>query len=196
MDNFDTNSDGKLSNSELGNIKVIEPGVGSAPGLLDKRFTNLKGIEYFYALEELRLYWGTSELTSLDVSHNPKLKILFVYNDVYYDGWREDWAMLNNLTSLDLSNNPELEELDVSGNLLTSLDLSNNPNLKKVWVVANDISNLNISNNPNLEYLDCSNNLLSSINLSGTPNLSDLYCDEGITIIGAPSGININDGQG
>jgi Leucine-rich repeat (LRR) protein len=53
---------------------------------------------------------GDNSLTSIDVSHNPKLYRLHLHN--------------NRLQSVNLSNNPGLCFLGIQGNRLTSLDIS------------------------------------------------------------------------
>ena len=58
-------------------------------------------------------------MTSLDVSHNKKLKYLK--------------TSFTPLTSLDLSNNTNLTELNVTHNKLSSLDIRHMPNLEKFY---------------------------------------------------------------
>ncbi|MDE5872650.1 MAG: hypothetical protein K2H07_01920, partial [Lachnospiraceae bacterium] len=84
---FDTNKDGIFSSDELLAVKKIYVG--------DKKIANLKGVEYFTALEEL--WCHVNQLTSLDVSGNHALKKLHCGH--------------NQLTSLNVSNNPALEDL-------------------------------------------------------------------------------------
>jgi|GEM_PF-4302124 len=88
---------------------------------------SLNGIEHFTALTRLSV--SGNNLTTLDLSNNPHLEVLWTYS--------------NNLTSLNVSNNPALIELDVWDNYLTSLDVSNNPNL--AWLIAsrNNMTSLN-----------------------------------------------------
>ena len=62
--NFDTNGDGKLSNSEIAAVKTVR-------GLINNHIKNLTGIEYFTALEYLDCYGN--DLRSLDLSYNTRL---------------------------------------------------------------------------------------------------------------------------
>lgn len=150
---FDSNSDGVLSRAELErvtDIRVQFYGISS-----------IKGLEYFPNVTELRCY--NNKLTSLDISKNTKLRILYCYS--------------NQLTSLDVSNNPKLELINPKDNLLTSIDVSKNPELINLCVIRNRITSLDVSNNPNLTYLMCRGNSLSGIDVSKNPKLQTLWLD-------------------
>ncbi len=169
---FDTDSNGILSEAEIADVNSINATFES--------FADLRGIEYFNALENLNC--SINQLTELDLSNNSALRIL------YCNG--------NQLTELDLSNNPALEELDCSGNQLTELDLSNNPALKilkchnnqltelnisssaleKLFGHNNQLTRLDVSNIPALQVLWCESNQLTELDLSNNPALGSLYC--------------------
>lgn len=100
---------------------------------------------------------ASNELTGVDVSGNPLLKVLNL--------------PLNRLESIDLSSNSALERLDVSGNHLSTLELSSNTALKTLWVFNNELSSLDLSASSNLAFLDVSGNGLSALDLSNNPNL-------------------------
>ena len=87
-----------------------------------KKISNLKGIEYFTALETLEC--GYNSLTTLDVSKNTALKTLK--------------CLSNQLTILDVSQNTALEYLDCLSNQLTSLDVSKNTALTKLNCSENE----------------------------------------------------------
>ena len=123
--------------------------------------TDLTGIEDFTALTELSC--DDNQLTSLDLSGNPLLEVL--------------WCTGNQLTSLDLSGNPLLEELGCENNQLTSLDLSGNPVLEEFYCDSNQLTSLDLSGNPLLEELYCGDNQLTSLDLSGNPLLVYLWCN-------------------
>ncbi|WP_152357734.1 leucine-rich repeat domain-containing protein [Bifidobacterium ramosum] len=112
--------------------------------------------------------YRTEQLASVDVSHNPELKILAIPDA--------------KLTSLDVSKNPKLQDLDVSANRMTSLDVSHNPELSSLYVGSaytydnsivgqNRITSLDVSHNPKLGYLDVSSNRLTSLDVSNNPGL-------------------------
>ena len=94
-----------LSDTEIAAVKKID--------CKGRAITNLKGIEYFTALEYLYCY--DNELTELDLSRNTKLKELN--------------CSTNRLTVLDLSQNPKLKRVICSDNALTALNLSSNSKL-------------------------------------------------------------------
>ena len=94
-----------LSDTEIAAVKKID--------CKGRAITNLKGIEYFTALEYLYCY--DNELTELDLRRNTKLKELN--------------CSTNLLTVLDLSQNPKLKRVICSDNALTALNLSSNSKL-------------------------------------------------------------------
>ena len=110
---FDTDDNNILSDTEIAAVKEID--------CKGRAITNLKGIEYFTALEDLYCY--DNELTELDLSQNIKLEELN--------------CSTNRLTVLDLSQNPKLKMVICSDNALTALNLSSNSKL----------TNLNASGN-------------------------------------------------
>ena len=191
---YDQDGDGIIRSTEISNITGMN--------CSDKGIKDLKGIEYFTALEDLscrenqltsldvskntaltKLYCGSNQLTSLDVSKNTALKQL--------------WCFENQLTSLDVSKNTALEELsckfnkltnlDVTGctaltyvecyvNQLTSLDVSNNTALIYLYCWSNRLTSLDVSKNAALKLLHCNNNQLTSLDVSKNTALSSLYC--------------------
>mgnify|MGYP000028410489 CR=1 FL=1 len=102
---FDTDDNNILSDTEIAAVKKID--------CKGRAITNLKGIEYFTALEYLYCY--DNELTELDLRRNTKLKELN--------------CSTNRLTVLDLSQNPKLKRVICSDNALTALNLSSNSKL-------------------------------------------------------------------
>ena len=140
---FDKDGDKKLSSAEIAAVKEI---IASLRGI-----KNLKGIEFFTALETLNCV--ECELTELDVSKNTELKILHC---------RE-----NELTKLDVSKNTKLEILSCSKNELTALDVSQNTELTRLYCRSNRLAALDVTQNKNLEELDCeSDSLLSYMKLT------------------------------
>mgnify|MGYP002551499113 CR=1 FL=1 len=110
---FDTDDNNILSDTEIAAVKKID--------CKGRAITNLKGIEYFTALEYLYCY--DNELTELDLRRNTKLKELN--------------CSTNRLTVLDLSQNPKLKRVICSENALTALNLSSNSKLTNLSASGN-----------------------------------------------------------
>jgi len=110
-------ADGYLTEEELLAVKTLD-----FPPYTE--IVNLKGIEYFTEIWRLSCCYG--KLSSLDLSKNLKLKVL--------------WCSGNpGLTNLDLSKNTALTDLHCDGCKLTSLDLSANKSLKLLHCYGNQI---------------------------------------------------------
>ena len=140
---FDKDGDKKLSSAEIAAVKEI---IASLRGI-----KNLKGIEFFTALETLNCV--QCELTALDVSKNTELTRL------------ECWD--NKLTALDVSKNTKLTRLGCWKNKLTALDVSKNTELTSLNCGFNKLTELDVSKNTKLEMLDCeSDPLLGSMRLT------------------------------
>jgi len=109
--------------------------------------------------------WRTygNPLTSLDVTHNPKLTYLECPG--------------NGLSVLNISQNPALERLGCWSNTLSALNLSNNTNLVHLACSSNPIASLNLSRNAKLEVLVCQYCDLSSLSLASNANLRQLRCN-------------------
>ena len=110
----------------------------------DRMTSDLKGIEYFTALETLDCQY--SGLVTLDISKNVALKELYCRD--------------NKLTQLDVTKNIELTNLQCQLNQIAELDVSQNPNLIELHFSQNKISSLDVSNNPKLTTIHCDGNQL------------------------------------
>ena len=150
MKTFDTDDNNILSDTEIAAVKEID--------CKGRAITNLKGIEYFTALEYLYCY--DNELTELDLSRNTKLKELN--------------CSTNRLTVLDLSQNPKLKRVICSDNALTALDLSHNPEMEDVNCSDNALTALNLSSNSKLTNLNASGNIREITLTGNTFDLSSL----------------------
>ena len=139
-----------LSDTEIAAVKKID--------CKGRAITNLKGIEYFTALEYLYCY--DNEFTELDLRWNTKLKELN--------------CSTNRLTVLDLSQNPKLKRVICSDNALTALDLSHNPELEDVNCSDNALTALNLSSNSKLTNLNASGNIRKITLTGNTFDLSSL----------------------
>lgn len=106
------------------------------------------------------LYCGFNQLTSLDVTNNPKIEQLRCAG--------------NNLNSLDVSKNTELIEFEAYNNRLSSIDVSNNPELYYIDLTNNQIKSIDVSKNLKLERITCSDNKLTSIDVTNNQKLTKL----------------------
>ncbi len=146
------------------------------------KINDLTGIQDFTALEVLKLPNNVNGIIStLDVSHNLKLKVLDCYQ--------------NKISTLDVSNNLALTELIVYGNNLTTLNVSKNLELTKLDCSVNRLTSLDVTANKKLKSLACSasnvegdysprQGLLTSLDLSQNLDLEVLNCSSNDKIIG------------
>ncbi len=172
-ENFDSDGDGNLSESEIASVGSID--------VNDKGITSLKGVEYFTGLE--KLYCHNNQLTSLDVGKNTALVWLSCYNNqlTSLDVSKNTalvWLLCsdNQLTSLDVSKNTTLEDLFCNNNYLTSLDVGKNTALVWLWCSANQLTSLDVSKNTALEKLYCGGNQLTSLDVSKNTAMKELAC--------------------
>lgn len=121
----DTNDDNQIQISEVANLTFLDVSA--------QNIQSLEGIEHFVSLKGLDCY--KNALTSLDVTKNTKLEILFCFD--------------NEIVELDMSQNVNLVELGCRGNKLESLDLRNNKMLKIVYCYKNNLRSLNLQNGNN-----------------------------------------------
>jgi hypothetical protein len=167
--------DGKLTESDIKIVKSLL--------LFKMGIKNLKGIEYFVALETLRC--DNNELTTLDVSKNTALTLLVCSdNGMTTLNVSKNTALTNlscsgnNLSTLDLSGNTALTNLNCENNRLTTLDLTANAALKELYCFNNKLTTLNVSKKTALTMLYCYNNQLTTLDLSGSTALYYLYCSD------------------
>ncbi len=162
IENFDLDGDGQIYPAEAEEIKTL---IVSSRGV-----TSMQGIEQMPNLEGIAADWNPG-LTSLDLSHNPKL----TYLSVSHTG----------LTSMDLSCLPLLQTADCSFASLTELDVTNNPLLKNLNCNNNLLTTLDltgIAQNASGVKLypmkDASgNNLLESITVKPGQTIPRIYPD-------------------
>lgn len=110
------------------------------------------------------LYCGFNQLTSLDVTNNPKIEQLRCAG--------------NNLNSLDVSNNPELYYIDLTNNQIKSIDVSNNLELERITCSDNKLTSIDVTNNQKLTELNISGNSIVEIDPGNNPDLEYLYCEK------------------
>ncbi len=119
---------------------------------------SLEGIENFKALSMLSV--SHNELSSLDLSENPRLTAL----DASY----------NELASLNISACPSLSGLNVMKNSLGSLDISKNKELKAFACTYNSIDLLDFRGNLNLDPFK-----QDSFNIAFQSGETIILCDPG-----------------
>ena len=98
------------------------------------------------------MFCFNNELTSLNVSNNPKLKTLEI--------------LKNKLKDIDISKNIELTELNCTWNQLKSLDVTKNTLLEILSCENNQLTSLNVCNNTKLMSLFLRSNQLNSNQLN------------------------------
>ena len=152
-ENYDTDKDGNLSDTEIAAVEKID--------CVDKGISSLKGIEYFTALKVLLC--SQNQLTVLDVSKNIALTNLICNG--------------NQLDTLDVSKNTALTYLTCNENQLTTLNISENPSLKILRCYQNQLSALDVSKNTMLTELSCDDNQLTMLDVSKNTVLEELYCN-------------------
>ena len=126
----------------------------------EKSIADLKGIEYFTALENL--HCNNNQLTALDMSANTALRNLNCYS--------------NQLTALDVSKNEALVLLNCSNNALSALDVKANTALSVLYCEHDQLTALDVSKNMALEELLCYDNKLTALDVSKNTALTILYC--------------------
>ena len=187
---YDTNSDGKFSESERLYIKTITVG-DDTDSLLYNDAYSLVGIERFTNLTKLTwdpdandLGAALGNLLELDLCSNKELKSVTVRNTRLRELYISD---LTKLTWLDCSKNAlhgptlsgltALTDLLLYDNLLTNIDVSAIPNLSYLDVGGNVLQTLDVSGNTQLQFLYCENNNLGSLDISTCPALTCLACE-------------------
>ncbi|MCK5906656.1 MAG: T9SS type A sorting domain-containing protein [Flavobacteriales bacterium] len=139
---INTNGDGEISVTEaqsyVGNINVVGYNI-----------SDLTGIEAF--VNTTSLHCEDNKLTTLDVSNNTHLTLLYCYNNT-------------GLNTIDISKNIALTEFACIYNNMSYLDVSANTALTKLHCYGNKLTGLDLSKNTNLTYLNCTDN----------PNLSEI----------------------
>ena len=161
--NFDTNSDGSLSDAEITAVTEIS--------IVHQKIKDLKGVEHLRNLSHLSCY--ENELKTLDVTKNTALEVLFCHNNQLTDlDVTKNTALVklcckyNKLTTLDLTKNTALEDMNCDGNELTDLDVTKNTALVFLRCHDNKLTTLDVTKNTALRFLHCYNNQLTSLDLS------------------------------
>ena len=172
---YDANKDGKLSESEVANVK--QHLVAEMP------IYDLTGIEYFTSIIELACQW--TQISELDLSKNTELQILNCYrtnlqgtldlsNNTKLEG--VSCGRNNELTGIDVSGCKELNSIDFVNSGVEYIDLSDNTKLESLSCADTPIKELDLRNNTELIILTCYNTDLTGIDLSKNSKLESLDC--------------------
>ena len=153
LNNFNGISNGSLQNfiglSENSKLQVFWASGSKIESYDFSKMTNLKNVNLASAavkeikglsaaganLQELQL--SNMHVSSLDVSNNPNLTSIDLYN-------------VKEMTALDVTHNPKLTSLRIPFTSISSLDVSNNTKLTSLSVAHCKLSTLDIRNIPNL----------------------------------------------
>ena len=181
LENFDVNSDGKLTLYD-----AIEWNKPTYPNkrinIPNKDISSLKGIEYFTELKYLDC--SLNPIKSLNLSNHTALKTLFCGKDLT----DIDLSGCIALTYLSCSSNPNLSYINLNGCTaltelyctycnLTTINLSDCTALKKLLCFNNQLTELDLNNCASLQELHCGNNQLTELNLSNNIVLTNLQCN-------------------
>lgn len=144
----DTGTHKKINTDGNGVLSLAERTQVTRIDVSSLKVLNLKGIEHFPELRELKC--ENRHISKLDLSQNTKLEYLYCKN--------------NELTQLDLSKNPNITILDCSDNKLDKLDVSHQ-NLESLYCSNNNLDELNVKNSENLRELTCTGNQLTKLDV-------------------------------
>lgn len=206
--NFDTDGDGEISKEEALAITKIILGTKDIESLAGiEHMANLtelrcEGPWSFFEPEEdpegklktldvsknvnlTILYCGFNQLTSMDVTNNPKIEQLRCAGnnlnslDVSKNTELIEFEAYNNrLSSIDVSNNPKLYYIDLTNNQIKSIDVSKNLELGRITCSDNKLTSIDVTNNQKLTELNISGNSIVEIDLGNNPELNYLYCEK------------------
>lgn len=153
LDNFDTNNDGQLTQTEIEAVTEINTSFASGDGI--ELFTNLVSLKANF-----------STCTTLDLSKNTKLEIFYMsYN--------------SNLESVNLTGCTAMKEIIVSGcSKLTSIDTSDMPALEEVYAQMSGLTSFDAPNSAKLWYLSVYDTKIASLDLSKNVGLTNLLAGQ------------------
>lgn len=172
---YDANKDGKLSKSEIDNVKQHL--------VAEMEIYDLTGIEYFTNIIELACQW--TQIESLDLSKNTELQILNCYRtnlkgtlDLSKNIKLEGVSCARNreLTNIDVSGCTELRDINFESTSVASIDLSNNTKLFSVGFADTPMKEIDLSKNPELKHISCYNTNLTKLDISNNPKLEYVDC--------------------
>lgn len=121
-------------------------------------------------------------LSSLNISGNPNLEVLYVFrcpveslNLKYNTKLQEIRIRKTNIKELDILEMPDLKYVEIMyNNQLATLNIGNAPELTELKCPVNMLEELTLTNSTKLEFLQCCFNKLTSLDFS-LPNLHKLH---------------------
>ncbi len=158
LNNFDLDGDGRVEADRITSIDLSAYGLST----IDDIITCLP------ALEELSCY--NNSLSSIDLSHNPKLTALVAFSN-------------KNLSALDVSGNPALATLNISGCAVTSLDLSKNPALTALDLSGTPVSSVDLSANTALTSVNVLGSKITELDVTKNTALTSLGIAKTVKLI-------------
>lgn len=174
---YDANKDGKLSKSEIENIKQLL--------MAEMPIVDLTGINYFTSIIELQCQ--RTGLKSLDVSKLVDLKYMNCYRtelegtlDFSNNSQLEGLATQNNrnLTGINVTGCTLLDNIDFSATGVSEIDFSTNTKLRSIACADSLIEKLDLNNFKNLQLVSAYNSELKEINLDNCGALIELDCSD------------------
>lgn len=171
--NFDTDSDGTLSDTEIAAVVRIPATMTYSYNTSDHTLTTS---ELVLALAEVRDFTGIEYFSELEALHCGGLKYRTLLNLASNDKLICVKCEAIDLQSLDLSGHTALQYVHCSSIWLESLDVSGCENLVYLNCQNNSISSLDLSDSSSLDSLNCSVNNLPRLNLSENTELAITDC--------------------
>lgn len=178
--NYDSNKDGRLSESEteaLTRIELSTENIATLDGI--QGFPNLT---YLHAQGVRKDGMNLGKLTQLDLTSNPKLQhIHLIYNNIskLVLGGQPDLDYLcidyNEVKEIDVKSYSKLTLLQVSYNKLKAIDVSGLDELDEFHCDDNPIETITLSN-AKLKSFRCSGTLIKELDLSKCPKMNDIDC--------------------
>lgn len=174
---YDLNNDGKLQESEAAKIQNLD--------CSGKGIKSLSGIENLTELKELRA--TANELTSIDLSANSKLEVLWAFDNPALSSVNlSELEILKYvhvyrtaLSSIDVKGLPSLTELILYDNPdLTSVDVTHNNQLAQLSLIRTGVTSVNLENKSSLQLFWADGSPLSSLNVKGCTGLKELYVQQ------------------
>lgn len=161
-----------LNNNQLTSLDFSDSNKFAKLVSLDADSNQLSTIDVSGCLNMEYLYVFDNMLTSLDVSQNKKIRVLYCsLNQLSYlniDGCNEleNIYMNNNLLeSINLNGKTKLKRLHAHRNKLKSIDFTGLSNLEAPFITDNELTELDITDLVKITSIDCSRNKITKLKM-------------------------------